>query len=160
MLKTAAQRKINRTGALWHYTATAVKHKVTLQKWWQDVCWWKYILLILVLWDVTLCHWVSGCQCFIFLRLHLTFQDEHTKTSKLILSVTWRHIPQSSATWMTTPNLRKHFHKLWYCNDQMQLSVTGIFFFFANHVTSFLMMLCLLTIYELVYNVYIKQNWE
>jgi len=30
-------------------------------------CWQKYILWILVFWDMTLCQWVSGCQCFIFL---------------------------------------------------------------------------------------------
>ena len=50
----------------------------TIQQLWQSTkfpfrndyrtfCWCKYILWTLVFWDVTLCHWVSGCQCFIFL---------------------------------------------------------------------------------------------
>ena len=128
MLETTAQRKINRTGALRHYTATAVEQKITLQKWWQDV-----LLVEIYFVDSSLlgCDTVSVGEwlpVFYFLRLHLTFEDEHTKTSKLILPMTRCTIPQSSAPWIRIPNLRKNFHKLWYCNDQMQLSVTCIFF--------------------------------
>jgi len=52
----------------------------------------------------------------LFFSDYLTYEDEQTKTLKLILPVTWCHIPQSSATWKRILNIRKRCHNLWYFN--------------------------------------------
>jgi hypothetical protein len=110
MLKTTVQRKIDGAGALGHYTATAVQHKIYLQKWLQDIFVCGSIFRGFK--SSGMWHCVTGWVAanVLFFSDYLTYEDEQTKTSKLILPVTWCHIPQSSATWKRIPNIRKRIN--------------------------------------------------